>query len=163
MPCPSLWGWCYACGAAGPGHPGNEEPCAVPSTQPVCAPAFFAATWSSWSLGCQVGAQRHPGRVQGPSAAGAAWPCCGVSCFLSARGGVCFRLFSSCSAQRRAGPPALAPTAGSRGTRGSGFDLAHRRVSRELSNSCAAVGARDPCGFVSCNLAFTRLQGCKCL
>lgn len=76
---------------------------------------------------------------------------------------MCFRLFSSCSTQRHASPPALAPTVGSRGTRSSGFDPAHRRVSWELANSHAAVGARDPCGFASCNLPFTRLQGCKCL
>lgn len=71
-------------------------------------------------------------------------PCCGVSCFLSARGHVCFRLFLSCSAAVTCRSPTLTPTAGSWGTTSSGLALSRCRVSQELASGRAASEPRIP-------------------
>lgn len=59
--------------------------------------------------------------------------------------------------------PTLTPTAGSWGTSSSGLALTCCSVSQELASGRAAVGAKHPYGLAGCNLAFTRLQGHKCL
>lgn len=83
--------------------------------------------------------------------------------FFVAKGHVCFRLFLSCSAAVTCRSPTLTPTAGSWGTSSPGLALTRCRISQELASGRAAVGAKDPYGLAGCNLAFTRLQGHKCL
>lgn len=90
-------------------------------------------------------------------------PRCGVSCFLSGRRRVCFRLFLSCSAAGTGRSPTLTPAAGPWGTCSSALALTHGWVSQELASGRAALGAKDPYGLTGSNLAFTRLQRCKCL
>lgn len=120
MPHPSLWGWCCAHSAAGTGHPGDEDPRAVPGTQPARAPALCSSPQPPppppHPLG--VSAARGAGTpvrwVRGPSSAGAAHgPATVFPVFLSAGGRLCFRLFLSCSAAAAAcqfSPPPPPPT-----------------------------------------------------
>ena len=138
----------------------SPVPCPARNPHPLQQPpaSSSAAPW-----GAGAGAHQHPGagrEVRVPSVPRTAL----LQCFLffsqpeAACVSGCFR---AAPWQRRAGPPALVPGAGSRGARGPGFAPARRRASRELVSSHAAIGAGDPHGLASCNLAFTRLRSCK--
>lgn len=126
-----------------------------PPLQPLGAPGTQSAG---------AGACRHPGagrEVRVLPAPRAALPRCFLF-FCQPEAACVSGCFQAAPRRRRcAGPPALAPAAGSWGTHGSSYALACRRASRELASGRAAIGAEDPCGLASCNLAFTRLWGCK--
>lgn len=90
IPCPSHRDDAH--GAAGTGEPGNEEPHAVPSTRPTCAPALCNTAAPILLLLCLGGVPGVWGaRVMLSSTLGldamskSLWrctgPCCGVSCF----------------------------------------------------------------------------------
>lgn len=132
-----------------------------PLQQPPAASS--AAPRGARSSGCRGGCSLAPwGWVRGPSATGAVHGPAAVFPVFCQPEAACVSGCFRAAPRQLAGPPHRL-AAGSWGTHCSGFGPVRRRVSQELVSSRAAAGAGDLCGLASCNLAFTRLWGCKSL
>lgn len=102
-----------------------------------------------------------PGWVQGWSAAGAVQGPAAVFPVVVSAGAAC--VSGCCRAAWWWRVPAPTPSQRRRVPQHPQLRLCPGtpEASQELASGRAAIGAWDPRGLASCNLAFTRLQGCK--